>query len=413
MQKSCKTVSRRKFLSFGRPVLDFKILFLYKQFMISLSSQNLSDVADISMQVSKATCRGDFRKRVVSLVHKAFRSTSTIFWLTNEDNIMIAPVMKDIQNQFLLPYKSYYFNQNPFDPGNLPVWPRPSVIMEQLISLPDFHKTEYYNDFVKPQNIHRQMAIYIRQGNKLKGVLGMHRSFKKSFGKKFLFMGDVIARQLTAAFEKLSLMEEVDKTSDFFKMINENKSVGIIILDENKHCIFSNIKADQICSRLVGKYPPADFRPTDSTKDKKYLISNIFLENCRQGLPPHFFKERVLSVSHNENYRIKYQSIDKITSGNSKELFMITLQDNHFIPHMNTTFLKERFGLTKREIEIISYIHKGFTNLEIADTLFISEGTVKNHLKHIFAKTCVKNRTSLIHKVIFNRSRLETCRSVA
>ena len=40
--------------------------------------------------------------------------------------------------------------------------------------------------------------------------------------------------------------------------------------------------------------------------------------------------------------------------------------------------------LSTREIEILSYVATGASNKEIADTLVISEGTVKNHLiKHI------------------------------
>jgi DNA-binding CsgD family transcriptional regulator len=367
--------------------------------MVSLNSQNLFDVREASILASEATSMDTLRKQVVNLVHKSFKSTSTIFWLTNKDNTLIDPVMLDIQNQFLLPYKNHFFKQNPFDPLNLSILKRPSYIMEQLIPVSDFHKTEYYNDFLKPQNIHRQMAIYIRKGNKLKGVLGMHRSFKKSFGKKFLFMGDIIAGQLTAAFERLSLIEEINKNKSFQKMICESKSIGIIILDETRHCIFSNIKAEQICSRLAQRYAPVD-----SSINTKCLIPDIIIEDCQKDLSlPLLFKERVLSINSLENYRVKCQSIDKNISGNNKELFMITLEDDHSPPHVNAIFLKERFGLTKREIEIISYIYKGFTNLEIANTLFISEGTVKNHLKHIFAKTSASNRTHLIHKAILNK----------
>ena len=188
--------------------------------MVTLSSQNISDIAQISNIASETNCIESFREQIVEHVHKAFMSTSTIFWMIDEDNIMVDPVLMDIQNQFLLPYKSYFFKQNPFDPSNLPFFTRPSVSMEQLISESDFHKTEYYNDFIKPQNINRQMAIYINQGSKLKAVLGMHRSFKKNFGKKFLFMGDIIAGQLNAAFEKMTLKEEINRTKDFFKMIN-------------------------------------------------------------------------------------------------------------------------------------------------------------------------------------------------
>jgi ATP/maltotriose-dependent transcriptional regulator MalT len=55
--------------------------------------------------------------------------------------------------------------------------------------------------------------------------------------------------------------------------------------------------------------------------------------------------------------------------------------------------------LTPRETEIILLVEKGLTNQEIAQTLFVSENTVKTHLKNIFVKTEAQNRTDLVHKM--------------
>ncbi|WP_194777685.1 tetratricopeptide repeat protein [Pararhodonellum marinum] len=55
--------------------------------------------------------------------------------------------------------------------------------------------------------------------------------------------------------------------------------------------------------------------------------------------------------------------------------------------------------LTKRESEIIQLVEKGHTNHEIADILFVSENTIKTHLKNIFSKTHAQNRTDLLHKL--------------
>ena len=52
-----------------------------------------------------------------------------------------------------------------------------------------------------------------------------------------------------------------------------------------------------------------------------------------------------------------------------------------------------RDGLTKRELEILGLIVKGFTNSDIAGMLFISEKTVANHATSIFSKTGTANRT--------------------
>ncbi len=55
----------------------------------------------------------------------------------------------------------------------------------------------------------------------------------------------------------------------------------------------------------------------------------------------------------------------------------------------------EKFGISKREIEVIELICKGMTNQEISNSLFISVQTVKDHIHRIFQKTGVKNRVQL------------------
>ena len=52
--------------------------------------------------------------------------------------------------------------------------------------------------------------------------------------------------------------------------------------------------------------------------------------------------------------------------------------------------------LTKRELEIITLVCEGSKNQQIADRLFISEGTVRNHLTVIFDKLGVSDRFELI-----------------
>ena len=55
--------------------------------------------------------------------------------------------------------------------------------------------------------------------------------------------------------------------------------------------------------------------------------------------------------------------------------------------------------LTEREQDVFKELSKGTTNNEIAKTLFISVNTVKTHLKNIYGKLNVKNRTQAVKKV--------------
>lgn len=54
-----------------------------------------------------------------------------------------------------------------------------------------------------------------------------------------------------------------------------------------------------------------------------------------------------------------------------------------------------RETLTRREIEIVRMVTSGMSNREIAEKLFISEGTVKSHLHAIYEKLNLKSRLQL------------------
>ena len=53
-------------------------------------------------------------------------------------------------------------------------------------------------------------------------------------------------------------------------------------------------------------------------------------------------------------------------------------------------------GLSAREIEVMSLIAGGHTNGEIAAHLFLAEKTVKNHVRRIYSKLGVHNRSAAI-----------------
>jgi DNA-binding NarL/FixJ family response regulator len=65
---------------------------------------------------------------------------------------------------------------------------------------------------------------------------------------------------------------------------------------------------------------------------------------------------------------------------------------------------RERSPLSTREREIVALVAQGYRNKEMAEKMFISEQTVKNHLHNIFDKLGVSDRLELalfaIHKGI-------------
>jgi two-component system nitrate/nitrite response regulator NarL len=61
----------------------------------------------------------------------------------------------------------------------------------------------------------------------------------------------------------------------------------------------------------------------------------------------------------------------------------------------SNTARQRRYGLTPRELEIVSAVVAGYANKEIAEHFKISEDTVKHHLSNIFDKVGVSTRLEL------------------
>lgn len=60
-------------------------------------------------------------------------------------------------------------------------------------------------------------------------------------------------------------------------------------------------------------------------------------------------------------------------------------------------FLK-KYNLTKREVEVIQMVCKGYNSNEIADKLFLSSFTVQTHRRNIFRKLNIEGNTIALYK---------------
>ncbi|OPZ75587.1 MAG: Transcriptional regulatory protein DegU [Verrucomicrobia bacterium ADurb.Bin474] len=66
--------------------------------------------------------------------------------------------------------------------------------------------------------------------------------------------------------------------------------------------------------------------------------------------------------------------------------------------------IKTLVPLTDREQEVLQLILFGKSNREIAETLFLSESTIKTHTRNIFSKYDVRSRAELISILLRNQS---------
>jgi DNA-binding CsgD family transcriptional regulator len=69
----------------------------------------------------------------------------------------------------------------------------------------------------------------------------------------------------------------------------------------------------------------------------------------------------------------------------------------------------KRYDVTKREAEVLALIVRGFSTQRISQHLFISEGTVADHVKSLFRKTRTNKRSELV-SLVFHHEHDESFR---
>lgn len=106
-------------------------------------------------------------------------------------------------------------------------------------------------------------------------------------------------------------------------------------------------------------------------------------------------------------YLLKDVSLDQlvdavkvVAAGGSLVAPMVTQRLLAGLERMHNTFtsLDRPDPLTERETEILRLMAGGYSNKEIANSLGVAEGTVKNHVSNILSKLGVRDRTRAVLK---------------
>ena len=366
--------------------------------MVNVSTQDLMDVLFISRKVFEYRKVDELRRAVLRLLERILEADSSTFFLISEPEKrlkLFRCVARGIDDKFLGLFHRYYHGLDPF-PKKLFSAYTDVLITDEVIPYRSLMRTEYYHDFLKPQCIHHQMSINLKSGNQLLGVVSLFRPRNvKAFSSKHKAKAKMMAPFLAGALEKTLAFDKIFKIEAIIKsIVSELPYKGIVVLDGSLEPVYYNENAVSIFSNLnqTKKHLKTPLGPLPK---EVYLQCKDLLNpaGLRVTAKPHQHQFTILSPCNRQKISVHLRLIALWEN----PLLLVCLEPEEHILCLSNQ-LKDR-GLTRRELDVVYQLSVGLKNTEIGERLFISPYTVDNHLKSIYRKMNVKNRTSLVHRL--------------
>ena len=276
--------------------------------------------------------------------------------------------------------------------------------IEDSVSLRDWERSDFYNDFMLPQHLYWELFLTLRWKNRLEGMITLWRPKKQlDYEDREVLKAARLASHLGVVVHNICLISRINNRDGHAFTTEEVDSEGLLWLDHRFAPSFFNAKARDICLQLLGRMPynASDLErgefpiPSCITKDCSDLVDSLKAEE-KPILSP---KERIVSTASGKKFRIECSLIWKADQISSRPNFVVTLSDVSDEERLEAT-LQARFSLSRRELDVIYYVTKGLSDDEIGEKLSISRQTVHTHIKNIYKKLGVRSRVELYRRVI-------------
>jgi len=140
--------------------------------------------------------------------------------------------------------------------------------------------------------------------------------------------------------------------------------------------------------RILSKHPDAKILLLTTFSDSEYIVKALQI-----GAKGYLIKQNAEAI---------VPALKAIMSGQSVFGNEIVAKLPSFLPGQGKHSYSD-YDISQREMEVIEQVAKGLNNKEIAETLHLSEGTVRNYLSIILDKLQLRDRTQLA--VFYYRNR--------
>lgn len=151
-------------------------------------------------------------------------------------------ISRGIDEKFFTQFREYYYKLDPFLKRVL-LTPYKTVLnTEPIISFKNLIRSEYYNDFLKPQPIHYQMSIVLKSEHQFSGVLSLFRPRNtNNFSSRDKSKAELMAPYLAKALGKTLISDKMMEYEPIIdSIVTDLPYVGAMVIDASLEPIYQN-----------------------------------------------------------------------------------------------------------------------------------------------------------------------------
>jgi DNA-binding CsgD family transcriptional regulator len=185
------------------------------------------------------------------------------------------------------------------------------------------------------------------------------------------------------------------------KIINQRSVPGTLIFDFNNRLLFLNKEALVLLHQPPRSLKNSTPRRSEIPKEIFCLCDQVKGNIVEQGSYNEANGHSVLLRNEfGSSWSARAFLLDRQGEEKKASHIMVLLEQVVEKHTVNVEKVADRYNLSLREVEVVGLVCEGYTNREIGEKLFISEHTVKDHIKNIMRKMNVATRNGIVAVLI-------------
>ena len=267
-------------------------------------------------------------------------------------------------------------------------------------------KTEFYNDYMLPKRDGHVMGSILARDGRYDLLFAMQREVgQPDFSEEDMRLIRLVAPHMARAVNIHRQMTEVATEKQWALAALDRLRVGVILLDARGQPLFVNREAERLAAArngfALGRNGLMLASSADTARLRRLILDAAALATGHGATGS--MGGGCLRTAGNGGAAMQFQVIP-LPRGISEQPLEQSLPGSCIAvfvsscggPRLSPERIAALHGLTRAEARLAALLAKGSSLEEAAATLSVSIGTVRSHLKAIFAKTGTSRQAELV-----------------